>query len=154
LSSSGNHSGDSFQASIVEPVLVNGWVAVPNGSQVTGRVVAAQASGHLQTPAELGVTLTSLRVGGKTYDVRTSSYSRRGQSHTKHDAKWIAGLAGGGAFLGALVGRGKGAAIGAGLGGGAGTATAYATGEKDVYLPAETRLRFVLKQPVAVNLAR
>src|SRR5574337_590442 len=56
LSSASSRSGDSFLATLDEPILVNGWVAVPKGSKVTGRVVAAQASGHLQTPAELSIT--------------------------------------------------------------------------------------------------
>ena len=153
LSSARNHSGDSFQATLDEPILVNGWPTVPKGANVTGRVVAADVSGHLETPAELSVTLASLQVGGQTYDIRTSDYGRRGQSHAKHDAEWIGGLAGGGALLGALIGHGKGAAIGAGVGAGAGTAGAYATGKKDISLPSETRLRFVLREPVTVNPA-
>ena len=153
LSSARNHGGDSFQATLDEPVLVNGWVAVPKGADVTGRVVAAEASGHLETPAELSVTLASLQVGGEAYELHTSDDSHRSQSHAKHDAKWIGGLAGGGALLGALIGHGKGAAIGAGVGAGAGTGAAYATGKKDIYLPSETRLRFVLKEPVTVKIA-
>jgi len=153
LSSARNRGGDSFEATLVEPILVNGMVAAPEGARVKGRVVVAAASGHLETPAELSVTLTALELGGQVYNVRTSNYTRRGQSHTKHDAKWIGGLAGGGALLGALIGHGKGAAIGAGVGGGAGTAGAYATGKKDIYLPSETRMRFVLKGPVTVNIA-
>ena len=152
LSSSRDHRGDSFHATLDEPILVNGMVAVPQGAGVRGRVVAAEASGHLETPAELSVTLSALEIGRQECEIRTSNYSRRGQSHAKHDAKWIAGLAGGGALLGALIGRGKGAAIGAGVGGGAGTASAYATGRKDIYLPSETRMRFVLKEPVTLNI--
>lgn len=150
LSSSSNRSGDSFKATLDQPILVNGWEAVPRGATVTGRVVGARASGHLETPAELSITLASLDLNGQAYQIVTSDYSRRAQSHTKHDAKWIAGLAGGGTLLGALIGRGKGAAIGAGVGAGAGTATAYATGKKDIYLPSETRVRFILRERVTI----
>jgi uncharacterized membrane protein YebE (DUF533 family) len=92
-------------------------------------------------------------VGSESYDLQTSEISRRAASHKKHDAKWIGGLAAGGALLGALVGRGEGAAIGAGVGGGAGTATAYATGKKDIYLPSEKQLRFYLHEPLTVSSA-
>ena len=153
LSSARNHRGDTFAATVAQPVLVNGWEVIPRGSDVTGRVLTARPSGHLETPAELSITLASIQVEGETHDLRTSDISRRAASHTRHDAKWIGGLAGGGALLGALIGHGKGAAIGAGVGAGAGTTTAYATGKKDIYLPSEKRLNFILREPLTVSHA-
>ncbi|MBZ5565419.1 MAG: hypothetical protein LAP13_23725 [Acidobacteriia bacterium] len=153
LSSSRNRRGDSFVASLAEPLIIDNYIVAPEDSKLTGRVVAARESGHLKTPADLAITLTSLELGNESYQIETTHYGRRAQGHAKHNAKWIAGLAGGGALLGALVGHGKGAAIGAGIGGGAGTATAYATGKKDIYFPAEMRVRFRLEQPVTVMQA-
>jgi hypothetical protein len=115
--------------------------------------LVARSSGHLQTPAELVVTLTSLEVGGKTYEILTSDRSWRGHSHKKRDTELIGGGAGVGGLIGALVGHGKGAAIGAGIGADGGTATAYATGRKDISIPAETPLRFVLRRPITVPQA-
>ncbi len=151
LSSVRNRRGDTFVATLAEPLIVDNYIVAPKDSKVIGRVVLARESGHLKTPADLAITLTSLELGKETYQIETTSYGRRAQGHAKHDAKWIAGLAGGGALLGALIGHGKGAAIGAGIGGGAGTATAYATGKKDIYFPAEMRVRFRLEQPVTVQ---
>jgi hypothetical protein len=150
IGSAQDRSGETFQATLAEPLMANGMVAVPRGAVVTGKVLVARPSGHLRTPAELAVTLTAVEVAGKSYAVVTSERRWRGASHKKRDAEWIGGAAGAGALIGALVGHGKGAAIGAGIGAGGGTATAYATGKKDIYLPPETRLRFVLREPVTI----
>ncbi len=153
VGSARSHSGETFHASLDEPITVNGSVVAPRGANVTGRVLRATPSGHLKTPAELAIALTSLQVGGKTYEIATSAQSWRERSHKKRNAEFIGGGAGAGALIGALVGHGKGAAIGAGVGAGAGTATAYATGKKDVLMPSETPLRFVLRQSVTVAKA-
>jgi hypothetical protein len=150
IGSARNRSGDTFAATLDQPIVVDGEVVVPRGANVTGRVVSARPSGHLKTPASLAVTLTSIDVDGQSYEVRTSDRSWAGRSHKKHDAKWIAGAGGAGALIGALVGGGKGAAIGAGVGAGGGTATAYATGKKDIVLPSETPLNFRLREPVTI----
>jgi len=143
--------GESFATTLDRPIVVGGSMLVPQGARVTGRVLVARPSGHLKTPAELAVTLTSLEINGQSYEIVSSHRSWRGKSHKGHDAKWIAGASGFGALLGALVAHGEGAAIGAGIGAGGGVATAYATGKKDILLPSETELHFVLRQPVTVT---
>jgi len=153
IGSASDTSGETFRATLDGPIVVNGVLAVQKDANLTGKVLVARSSGHLQTPAELVVTLTSLEVGGKTYPILTSERSWRGHSHKKRNAELIGGGAGVGALIGALVGHGKGAAIGAGIGAGGGTATAYATGKKDISIPAETPLRFVLRRPVTVPQA-
>lgn len=151
VSSRDNRRGDTFAATLAEPLVEGNQVVVPRGAMVGGKVVEAEASGHLKTPAKLGVTLTSLEMNGKDYDLSTSTDLRYARSHKKHDAKWIGGAAVGGALLGALAGGGKGAAIGAGVGAGGGTAGAYATGQNDIVLQPETRLRFKLTQPLVIS---
>ena len=44
LSSARNRSGDTFMATLDAPILVGGWVAIPKGPNVMGRVIAAQPS--------------------------------------------------------------------------------------------------------------
>jgi hypothetical protein len=154
ISSERNRSGDTFQATLDRPIkLDDGEPVVPQGARVIGEVIAARPSGHLKTPAELSVALTAIEVDGNQYSISTSSVTRRGKSHKKHDAKWIGGSAAGGALLGALIGHGKGAAIGALIGGGGGTAAAYATGKQNVVWPSETPLHFFLRQPVTISRA-
>jgi hypothetical protein len=124
---------------------------VVRGANVTGRVLYAKRSGRLKGPAELSVTLTSLEVGGQDYRIVTSHKSWRGKSHKKRNLAWIGGGAGAGSLVGVAAGGGVGAAIGAGVGAGGGTVTAFVTGRKDIVLPSETRLYFVLRRPVTVG---
>ncbi len=154
LGSATSRSGERFDASLDAPIVVGDYVVVHKGAKVAGKVVEARPSGHLKTPAALVIRLTSLEVSGKTYAITTSRYARRGQSHKKRDAEMVGGGAAAGAAIGALAGGGKGAAIGAGAGAGGGTAAAYSTGKKDIVLPSETRLRFVLREPLTVTKAR
>jgi hypothetical protein len=70
----------------------------------------------------------------------------------KRNLGFIGGGAAGGALIGGLAGGGTGALIGSALGAGAGTAGAAATGKKEITLPAETRLSFRLRQPLAVTV--
>ncbi|HEV2177334.1 MAG TPA: hypothetical protein VGW33_09050 [Terriglobia bacterium] len=153
VGSSLDRTGQTFAATLARPIEVDGSIVAPEGANVTGRVIEARPSGHLKTPAYLAVTLTSVEINGQSYDLSTSHRSWRGKSHKKRNVLWIAGATGAGALVGGLVGAGKGAAIGAGVGAGGGTATAYATGKKNIMLPSETRLRFVLRQPLTVTQA-
>jgi len=146
-------SGDAFSAALVAPIEVNGREVVPAGTNVTGLVTSARPSGHLQTPAELAVTLTAIEVDGQRYELHTLDRSWVEASHAKNNASWIGGAASAGGVIGALVGHGKGAAIGAGIGAGGGTAAAYATGQLDVVLPPKTRLTFVLRAPLTLTKA-
>lgn len=150
INSEQQKSGDSFTATVAEPVVVDGKTVVPKGARVTGTIVEAKASGRLKGVAQLRLALRSIEVGGKEYNVETSTVARTGQNHNKRNAVAIGGGAGAGALIGGLAGGGKGAAIGAAVGAGAGTAGAAATGKKDIMLAPETRINFTLAQPVTI----
>jgi len=154
LASNRNSAGDSFQATLAQPVVVDGQTIIPAGAPVTGHVVDAKDAGRLHVPARLSVALNSVEVEGKTYDIETNTIGETGRNHNKRNAGFIGGGAAGGALIGGLAGGGKGALIGTLLGAGAGTAGAAATGKKDTSLPAETRLRFQLTRTVTVSVKR
>ena len=143
--------GQSITGSVAQDVTSDGKVMIPKGSPVKLTVSGAQASGRLSTPAKLYLRLRTVTVGGKTYTIATSSAGRTLGGKGKRDAGFIGGGAAGGAVIGALAGGGKGAAIGAAAGAGAGTAGAAATGKKDIEFPAETKLAFTTRAPVAIN---
>jgi hypothetical protein len=151
LGSAGSVSGQSFAATLDAPIVVDNIVVVPRGANVTGRVLYAKRSGRLKGPAKLTVTLTSLEVGGLDYGIVTAHKSWRGKSHKKRNLAWIGGGAGAGSLIGVAAGGGVGAAIGAGVGAGGGTVTAFVTGRKNIVLPSESRLYFVLRRPVTVG---
>lgn len=146
-----NSTGDRFEASLAEPVRVNGNEVLPVGTKVRGTVTQAASAGHLKGGAVLALTLDSIRSGGQTYPIETSEYSIAGKARGKRTLVGGGGGAAVGAVIGAIAGGGKGAAIGAVAGGGAGTAGAAYTGDRDISISPETRLHFKLTKSVSIS---
>ena len=146
-----SNSGDTFSATVAEPVSVEGKVVIPEGSEASGTVVDAKSRGRFKGEARLQLVLDSVTVGGTSYKLETASVNRTMKGKGKRTAGFIGGGAAAGAIIGALAGGGKGAAIGAAAGAGAGTAGAAFTGNKDIVFPAESALSFGLLQPVEIK---
>jgi hypothetical protein len=144
-------SGDSFLASVREPIEIDGKIAIPKGARATGVVKDAKAAGRFKGGAVLALTLSSVTVDGKEYDVQTSAPSMASKGKGKRTAAMVGGGAGGGALIGGLAGGGKGALIGGLIGAAAGTGGSAFTGNRDITLPAETALNFKLLQPVEIK---
>lgn len=145
-------SGDPFQASVAEPVLIDGKTVIPKNALVKGQIVSVRESGRLAGVAHMRLELRSVEVNGTEYELHTSDFARGGGNHKKRNWAMIGGGAGGGALIGALAAGGKGALIGGPIGAGAGIAAATLTGKKDFVLPAETLLTFQLVNPVSVQV--
>ena len=152
VSSKTNNAGDHFAASAAAPVTVNGKQAIPRGASIMGMVTDAKSAGRFRGNAELSLTLGSVRVGGRDYELKTSTFTEATGSRGKRTAITTGIGAAAGAAIGAIAGGGKGAAIGAGAGAGAGATGAAVTGERDVELPAETRITFELSEPVTIQV--
>jgi len=151
VSTKSNAAGDTFEASLAEPVTVEGTTALPKGSKATGTVVQAQAAGRVKGGAVLSLALKSITVHGRKYTIETSTFEQSGKGRGTRTAVGGGGGAAVGAIVGAIAGKGKGAAIGALAGGGAGTAGAALTGERDITIAAETRVTFKLTQSLTVS---
>jgi hypothetical protein len=151
VSSKTSNSGDRFDASIAEPVVVGDRVVIPKGSKATGTVTDAKSAGKFKGNAAITVTLRSVTVHGEEYRLKTTEVTESGKGRGKRTAVGVGGGAAVGAIIGALAGGGKGAAIGAGAGAGAGTAGAAFTGNRDITIAPETRLTFELEEPLEVR---
>ncbi|HWF13212.1 MAG TPA: hypothetical protein VG272_05715 [Candidatus Acidoferrales bacterium] len=151
VSSKDSNSGDHFDASLAEPVVVGDKVILPKGTRAVGTVTSAKSAGRFKGNAAISVTLTSVTLNGKKYDVNVSEITQSGKGRGKRTAEGAGGGAIVGGLIGALAGGGKGAAIGAGAGAGAGTAGTALTGDRDVTIRPETRLRFKLMEPLEVR---
>lgn len=140
LDSSVAKTGQSFTGTVTQAVVVNGRTVIPAGARAGGQISQAISSGRLKKPASITLELT--QAGGRS--ISTAMVSIDGKSHLVRNAEFIGGGTAAGAIIGALAGGTKGAAIGAATGAGAGTAGAFLTGKKEIVIPAETTLPFVV----------
>jgi hypothetical protein len=145
--------GATFTGEVVEPVMASdGGTIVPKGAPVGGVVVEAHRRGHFKGASSLELRLTSITLNGTQYALATRDFAER----KKGKGRRSAGMIGGGAGLGMLVGGvatgGVGLVVGGLVGGGAGAAAAGATGNRDLDIPAESIVHFTLADDLVVEL--
>jgi hypothetical protein len=153
VDSSKNHVGDIFHASLETDLNVNGVLVARKGSDVYGRLAAADQGGKFSGKSELQLELTRMIIDGREYPLVSSDYNLQGKGRGGDTAKKVGGGAVLGAIIGGIAGGGKGAAIGAAAGGGAGAGVQVLTKGQQVKVPSETLLEFRLQQPTVVNSA-
>lgn len=153
IDSAKNKVGDRFQASLEEPLIVNGNTVVAKGADVYGKLAESKESGTFTGKSQLQLELTGIVVNGQTIPLVTGEYEVSGKSKTASTAKRTVGGAAVGSIIGALAGGGKGAAIGAGVGGGVGAGSETITKGDQVKVPSETLLDFTLQQELSIPAA-
>jgi hypothetical protein len=155
LSSDRNHAGDSFTATLAQPLIVNGIVVAQRGQTLGGRVTEAEKAGRVEGTSRLGVELTDLTlVDGQTVPVRSQMISRNGPTSVGRDVGAVAGTTALGAAIGAAAGWGRGAAIGAGAGAAAGVLGVLLTRGQPTVIYPETTITFRIDQPVTIATDR
>jgi len=142
--------GDRFQASLEEPLTLDGITIVARDAFVYGRLTQAKESGTFTGRSQLRLELTGIQVNGKMVPVVTGEYEATGKSRAASTAKRTVGGAALGAIIGAAAGGGEGAAIGAGIGASAGAASEIIIGGDQVKVPSETLLNFTLEQDMSI----
>ena len=150
LSSKTSQAGQTFLATLAQPISVGGRSALPTGATVSGTVVSAKTKGKIKGEGELSLALTSISIAGHTYQIRTGVLSSTTKGKGKRTAVTTGGGAAGGALIGGIAGGGKGAGIGALIGAGAGFIGGAATGNKQIEIPAESALSFTLSEPLTL----
>jgi hypothetical protein len=150
IDSTRNAVGDRFQASLAEPLTLEGSVVVDRDALVYGQLTQSKESGTFTGRSELRLELTGIVVNGKMVPLVTGEYEVNGKSRGASTAKRTVGGAAIGAIIGAAADGGQGAAIGAGIGAGAGAGSEIITRGDQVKVPSETLLDFTLEQDVSI----
>jgi BON domain len=144
--------GEPIQFTVIQDVVAGGYLAIPRGATVHGVVteVKNEGAGHLAGSSVLALALTSLDLGGQSYQLNTDQFKVKGPNKAGQTASSAVGGALVGAIIGCAVGRGPGCAIGAGVGAAGGTAASAASGGPRVWIPAEALVTFHINAPITV----
>jgi hypothetical protein len=99
LSSASGHAGDTFKATVDEPVIIDGRTLIARGTPATGRVLEAKPSttslDRSSEPGYLRIVLVSLNVGGRPVMIETSSiFAKRGSREERTSPAGVAPGAG------------------------------------------------------------
>ncbi len=152
ISSDHSQAGDSFTATLAQPVIVDGHVVAHRGQMVTGVVSEAQKAGRVKGVSRLGLELTEMAAAdGRQVQLKTKLMERRGETSYGRDAAAIGTTVGAGAAIGAAVNGGVGAGVGAAAGVVASTiGVLFTRGRQTVVYP-EQPLTFRLEAPLTVE---
>lgn len=128
LSTKLNSEGDSFTATVSEPVYLKERVVIPKGSIVSGSISRLLRPGRFKGKAVMNLLFNTIRIQGGPEVPVVASLASVGEQGARSEGEVPAGSSKGkdvakvaaptatGAGIGAIVGGGKGAAIGAGIG--------------------------------------
>jgi hypothetical protein len=146
-----SNPGETFRASVDAPVLINGEVAVPQGAEAIGRIVAIEQSGRFRGRSMVAMEITALNFSGKSIGILTSTYRENNDSKGKKMVKTSAGGGIVGAIVGALTGGPIGAMIGSSVGAAGGAVVQVIRGDEPVRIPAESLVIFTLQSPITIE---
>ncbi len=152
LSSADANVGDTFEAALVNDILVEGQLVVPAGSTLVGRVADVERARGMSRGGKLTLVIDRLVSGDgdSTPALATvTGVAEGGELEGKDDKGKRAGIGGAiGGALGAIIGGAAGLLVGLVVG--AGGAIAGGRG-KDVELPEDTYLLVKFDQQVDVT---
>jgi len=152
LSSDRNHVGDLFTASLLRPIVVDGFVIAHPGQTIAGQVADAKKSGLANGKSRLGIQLTNLTLAdGQQVPVQSELVSRSAPGVPGGvEAAAVGTTTAVGAGIGAVAAGGVGAAIGAGAGLAAGGLGVLLTPGRPTVIGPESVLTFKIDSDVTV----
>ena len=152
LSSDRNQAGDSFSATLAQPVIVNGIVVAQRGQIVGGRVAEAKKAGMVSGVSHLGLELTGLTLAdGQNVPIQSQLVKWNGPTSVGRDVAAVGSTTALGAAVGAAADWGRGAAIGAGAGAAVGLVGVLLTRGRPTIVYPETQLTFQVSSPITVD---
>ena len=150
INSDATNAGETFRASLDEPLIAGDQTVAPKGADAAVKVVRVQQSGRITGNEEISLVLSEIAVDGRRYQVNSDNAAVAAKSRGKQSAEVIGGTAAIGAIIGAIAGGGKGAAVGAAAGAGTGVAVQAIRGQR-VQIPSESKLDFTLSEPIYIE---
>lgn len=167
-----SHVGDLVTAELLQPVYVDGRVALPTGSVIGGRITRIRPAGRMRRPAELVLRFDSITLpdgqeqpcsaglsGLDSPLPKTVELDSEGYLKGSRGISWkrlAGGFFGLGTFAFAEAQLASTAALGAVLPIGGGVVLGYTfliPRGNEVHVPPDTRFRIRLHQPVTVRVA-
>lgn len=155
LSSDRSIAGESFPATLAQPVVVDGFVVARRGQTVEGRVSEAVRAGKAKGTSRLGLELIQIGLAdGRQMPVRTQLMEYSGGKSVGRDIAAAGTVTGTGAAIGAAAGGGVGAAIGAAVGAAASGIGVLSTRGRATEIYPESEVTFRTMEPITVNTER
>jgi hypothetical protein len=152
LSSDHNHPGDTFTATLAQPVVAQGIVVARRGETLAGRVAEAQKAGRVKGTSQLSIEVGELTlVDGQHVPLRTELISYSGPTSVGADAAVIGTSTGIGAAIGAAADGGFGAGMGAIAGAGASIIGVLATRGQPTIISPEGTVTFKTSAPMTIS---
>lgn len=167
-----NHVNDSIQAYLLQPLYVQGRMALPVGTLIDGRITRVQPAGHLHRPAELALRFERITLpDGQAEPIHAvlSGLESSGSPKPRLDPEGFlrgprspawkglgVGLAGLGVFAAGKIVVGGSSALSPLLPAGGAALLGYEIlwpRGQDVHLPPQTSCRIRLSYPVTLRVA-
>lgn len=152
-----NKAGEVVTTTVSSDVIdARGRVVIPAGSKVTMTITEIRESENKgDNTGKLTLTPTEVAIGGRTYAVAASAEALDRQLQDRKTNAGDVAKVGAGAAAGAIVGRviggsTKGAVIGGVLGGAVGAQRAVETQDRDVVVPAGSRVQLTLQSGLTI----
>lgn len=155
VSSDRNLPGDSFTATLTQPIIADGIVVARRGQTLAGHVTEAVKGGRIKGTSRLGVEIIELSlVDGQQVPVRAQLVQSSAGTSKGRDAGAIDTTTGVGAAIGAVAGAGFGAGMGAIAGAGAAAIGVLVTRGHAPEIYPEEMITFRTVAPITIKTGR